>query len=78
MKAGNFPTGSSDSPSNLEFMKDEEKEIPCTSSLLKPAKQIMFAPLTGQQIADFFSLRLRRKTFQDSPFGGGGGGGYEK
>ena len=39
-----------------EFVKDEEKAIPCPSSLQKPAKQIKFAPLTGQQIADFFSL----------------------
>ena len=32
--------------------------------LLKPVKQIKFAPLTGEQIADFFSLTPETKTFQ--------------
>ena len=46
-----------------ELVKDGEKAIPSPPpecwhppSLLKPVIQIKFAPLRGQQIADFFSL----------------------
>ena len=34
-------------------------------ALLQYVKQITFSPLTGQQIADFFSLTPGTKTFQD-------------
>ena len=58
---------------SAEFVKDGEKAIPSPppecwdpTSLLNPVKQINFAPLTGQQIPDFFSLTSRTKTFQDS------------
>ena len=72
MEDVNFPVefmeitaGSSDFSSNIKFVKNDEKAIPCPPSLLKPVKQIKFAPLTGQQIADFFSLTPGTKTFQD-------------
>ena len=32
---------------------------------LKPIKRIKFTPLTGQQIADFFSLSPGTKTFKE-------------
>ena len=34
-------------------------------SLLRPVKQMQISPLTGQQIADFFSLKPGTKTFQE-------------
>ena len=45
----------------VEQNADDADNIP----LLKSVKQIKFALLTGQQIADFFSLTPGTKTIQD-------------